>query len=171
MNLKLANLPTILFGGAFGAGVFFLMSFFVPIGSLGEFELTLTIQQSALIFGSLAGMIGSIVVIVVKDSYHPETGVAGNFSEIHGTGSMFIGKSEVQIDGSYLTTEWFCMLLIPIFPVCNYRVVYSKERSTLFGKSYTIKEKHPVRAQDLPKGYLRTLAFAFAAGMACWYLG
>lgn len=145
------------------------MSFLLPAGSLGAFEFMLTIQQWALVFGSLAGMIFSIVVLVVKDSYHPETGVAANFSEIHGTGSMFIGKSDVAVDGSYLTTEWFCMLLIPIFPVCNYRVIYSKGQSTLFCKSYIIKEKHPVRAQDLPKGYLRTLAIAFAIGMTAWY--
>lgn len=39
-----------------------------------------------------------------------------------GIGTMFIGERDYAPDGSYLTTEWFVFLLIPVFPLRSLRV-------------------------------------------------
>lgn len=44
-----------------------------------------------------------------------------------GTGSRFIGRRDVQRDGSYTTTVWLCILFIPILPGGSFRVI---ERAT-----------------------------------------
>ncbi len=169
MNLTFGHFAKLLVGGVLGAGTLFAISYFVPLGSFGDFERVLNLQQIGLIFGGLAGMAISIFVLVIKDSHRPETGAAANFTSINGTGSRFIGKTDIRQDESYLTTEWFCMLWIPFFPVCTYRVIKIKERSNLIVAWYMIQEKYPVRIKDLAKGYSWTLAIGFAIASAVMF--
>lgn len=42
---------------------------------------------------------------------------------INGIGTTLYGKTDVNSqDGSYVATEWFIFLLLPIFPLGSYRV-------------------------------------------------
>jgi hypothetical protein len=39
---------------------------------------------------------------------------------INGVGRGFVGKRDVAVDGSYITTEWF-IIVVPVFPLRSYR--------------------------------------------------
>jgi hypothetical protein len=41
---------------------------------------------------------------------------------IHGIGTMLYGQRDYWPDGSYITTEWFVMLWVPIIPLCSKRI-------------------------------------------------
>ena len=57
--------------------------------------------------------------------------------------STLIGHSAPWDGGSYVTTEWFTILWLPIFPVCRYRVTEHPEASGPCYRLYTIHEKMP----------------------------
>lgn len=42
----------------------------------------------------------------------------------NGIGTTFYGKRDFHADGSFLTTEWVCLLYLPIFPLQSLRVRY-----------------------------------------------
>jgi hypothetical protein len=167
MNLSFTSLGKIFFGSLFGAGVIWAISFLVPKDLLGTYGLVVGVQQLGLAIGALIGAAFTTMVLIVLDSHHAETGGATNFTMINGMGSKFSGKSDRRDDGSYVTTEWFCLIWLPLFPVCNYRLVKVAEHflipSILGSRRFAIKEKHPVRLNDVAKGYLR------AAALACLY--
>jgi hypothetical protein len=55
---------------------------------------------------------------------------------INGIGTMFYGQSRRDPDHSYITTEWFVIFYIPLFPLRSYRVHgESRElrQTTMFG--------------------------------------
>jgi len=41
----------------------------------------------------------------------------------NGTGTAYYGKRDKEPDGSYITTEWFVLLYLPIFPRRSFRVL------------------------------------------------
>ncbi len=54
-------------------------------------------------------------------------------SSINGIGTTLYGKREVdQKDNSYITTEWFIFLFVPIFPIASYRVIKGKTESKFY---------------------------------------
>jgi hypothetical protein len=168
MNLNPGNFFKILLGAAIVAPLFWAFSFVLPKGALGTYEMVLTVQQIGLLAGAILGASATTIVLLVFDSRHPESGAAANFSMINGMGTMFIGKSEPQADGSLLTTEWFCLLWLPLFPVCNYRLVRVGGHTLIpfffFSRQFIIKEKHPVRLSDVVKGYLITVGLGCILG-------
>jgi hypothetical protein len=162
MNLSPASFLKILVGAVIAAPIFWAISFLFPKGLFGSYETVLSLQQCGMMAGAIVGAAGTIVVLIVLDSRRPDTGAAANFSMINGMGSRFIGRSEKREDGSYLTTEWFCLLWLPLLPVCNYRLVRVGGRSLIpfliSSRQFVIQEKHPVRLSDALKGYLITVA-------------
>jgi hypothetical protein len=56
----------------------------------------------------------------------------------NGTGTTYHGRSDKASDGSYVATEWFMVVYIPIFPIRSFRmrpvsggtfaVVYSSQK-------------------------------------------
>jgi len=47
----------------------------------------------------------------------------------NGVGTKFHGKRDLGNDGSYVTTEWFVFLCIPVFPIRSLRVLPTGEGS------------------------------------------
>jgi len=41
---------------------------------------------------------------------------------VNGIGTRYYGRREKGRDGSYVTTEWFTVLFIPLLPLGSYRV-------------------------------------------------
>jgi hypothetical protein len=53
----------------------------------------------------------------------------------NGIGTEYHGKREVNTDGSYITTKFFCICSIPLIPLSSYRVVELGGRRYYFGGS------------------------------------
>jgi hypothetical protein len=64
---------------------------------------------------------------------------------VHGVGFRLYGQRNFRPDRSYLTTEFFCILYLPIYPIRTMRVIPDKKNSRLpFGRSrYQLVTKHP----------------------------
>ncbi len=173
MNLGFTSFLKILAGGIFGAAIFCAVSFLLPGGLFEPYESVLGHRQICSTLGALLGAAVTTIALVVRDSHRPETGAAKNFSMINGMGSMLIGKSDLREDGSYLTTEWFCMLWLPLFPVCNYRVMKVAQRVLipflLGSQHFAIQEKHPVRLKHVVKGYAITAAVTCIIGLVALF--
>ena len=45
---------------------------------------------------------------------------------IHGIGTMVYGERDYWPDGSFVTTEWFVVALVPLVPLCSKRISYTK---------------------------------------------
>jgi hypothetical protein len=174
MNLSFTQFLKILLGAMLGAAIVWAVSLLLPRGILGAYESVFHLQQFGLITGALLGAAVTIIGLVVQDSHRPETGGAHNFSMQNGIGSRFIGKSDLREDGSYLTTEWFCVLWLPLFPVCNYRVVKAAESNLIpffvVSRQFVILDKQPVRLKDVVKGYLITIGLVSVIGLSILFL-
>jgi hypothetical protein len=64
---------------------------------------------------------------------------------IHGVGYRLLGQRDFRPDRSYLTTEFFCVLYLPLYPTRTIRVIPDKKNSRLpFGRSkFVLLEKLP----------------------------
>lgn len=154
MNLEWKHCPLLFLGGVIGAGLGWLASFlFKPDILPAAMESLANLHRAGALFGSIAGLAFAVVAIVVRAARDPNAGPARNFTRINGMGSMLIGRSEPRADQSYVTTEWFTILWIPLFPVCRYRLTHHEECSTPFGERYSIHEKMPPRFNDAAKVY------------------
>ena len=163
MNLEWKHFPLIVLGGVVGSGLGWFVSFLFP-----QIDSSVGLHGAGAVFGGIAGMGFAVVAIVAGAARDPNVGPAQYFMRINGMGSTLIGHSEPRDDGSYVTTEWFTLLWIPIFPVCRYRVTKHEEASTPFSTPYTIHEKLPVRPNDAARVYgitvlvlLGVIGFAF----------
>ncbi len=45
-------------------------------------------------------------------------------STLNGIGTKFYGQRDFSPDGSYITTEWFVFIYIPLIPLKSLRVRY-----------------------------------------------
>ena len=77
---------------------------------------------------------------------------APDVSTFQGIGTTYYGKRDKRkSDNSYVTTEWFVILFLPIVPLGSFRIVKigTKSRSFLFSHSsttsYKILEQIPLR--------------------------
>jgi hypothetical protein len=148
MNLEWKHLPWIVLAGVVGSGLGWLLAILFP-----QIDASVGLRGAGAVFGGIAGMGFAVIVIVIRAGRDPNIGPARYFMRINGMGSTLIGRSEVSDDGSYVTTEWFTILWIPMFPVCRYRVTKHEESGTPFSTPYTIHEKLPVRLYDAARIY------------------
>jgi len=87
-------------------------------------------------------------------------------SRFQGIGKAYYGKSKSSsVDNSYITTEWFVLLLLPIVPLKCLRVIKlgKVEKNYIVAWSQTVGYKI---IQEIPKKdnlaqVLRTLLFAY----------
>jgi hypothetical protein len=42
---------------------------------------------------------------------------------LNGIGTTYYGKREGSSDGSYITTEWFVFLYLPLYPIRSLRII------------------------------------------------
>jgi hypothetical protein len=90
---------------------------------------------------------------------------------ILGIGTDLIGERDHAPDGSYLTTEWFVLLCLPVFPFRSLRVIPAEDRPwppwPIYHHSYrALSETSPS-----PRQVASVYAFfaAYAAWLACWW--
>jgi hypothetical protein len=85
-------------------------------------------------------------------------------SSVNGFGTKYYGRRDFRPDGSYITTNFFCLAFFPIIPLHSVRVIPDPKNSAVpFSKNYyAILEKrwpHPLQVLSI---YLWAAA---AAGM------
>ena len=167
MDLKAKHLLPILLGAVIGAGLGWAATSAIKALGLANVEGALGVHGAGYILGGIVGMGLAVVAIVVRSARDPDAGPASNFSQINGMGSTFIGRSEPGDEGSYVTTEWFTILWLPIFPVCRYRLIENEEARGLFSREYRILEKASPRAVDVARVYgIELIALLFVVGLA-----
>jgi hypothetical protein len=89
-------------------------------------------------------------------------------SNVNGFGTKYYGQRDFRPDGSYVTTNFFCLGFVPIIPLHSVRVIADPKNSAMpFSKNfYSILEKrwpHPLQVLSI---YLWAAA---AAGMGILY--
>lgn len=89
-------------------------------------------------------------------------------SNVNGFGTKYYGQRDFRADGSYITTNFFCLAFLPIIPLHSVRVIPDPKNSAMpFSKNYySILEKrwpHPLQVLFI---YLWAAA---AAGMGILY--
>jgi hypothetical protein len=68
-------------------------------------------------------------------------------SSFQGFGTTFYGKRDFGRDGSYITTEWMIVGMIPVYPVRSLRVIEGDFHSVAFGtkQTYTVIHELPIQ--------------------------
>jgi hypothetical protein len=57
----------------------------------------------------------------------------------NGFGTQYLGQRDFRPDGSYLTTTFFCLLYLPIFPIRSVRVVPDATKKDISAGFFTKK--------------------------------
>lgn len=70
---------------------------------------------------------------------------------LQGIGNTFYGKKNYNpSDNSYITTEWFVFLLLPIFPLKSYRIREIEHKSNFYAVVMSSKSKYEI-LEEIPK--------------------
>ena len=90
-------------------------------------------------------------------------------STFNGIGTSYVGKTDFNADGSYITTEWFTFLYVPLVPLRSRRVVESGETSFLWlgvysssSDGYYLLESGPPKFRQVVSVYLYVLFLWYA---------
>lgn len=90
-------------------------------------------------------------------------------SSYNGFGTQYYGAASPQADGSVVTTKWFVVAFVPIFPLRSYRLIREtkKDRFLIFSYSaaHTIVEELPIQWSQVIKTY------AFVTVCLVWGIG
>jgi hypothetical protein len=75
-------------------------------------------------------------------------------SNINGFGTRYYGQRDFRVDGSYVTTNFFCLAFVPVVPLHSVRVIPDPKNSWMpFSKNYyAILEKrwpHPLQVLSI----------------------
>ena len=82
---------------------------------------------------------------------------------IQGIGTTFIGKRDFRSDGSYLTTEWFVLLFIPILPFRSLRVQETGREGSVFYR------KESYRISETTKPQLKQVLYTYGFAVLCGF--
>src|SRR5450432_1294976 len=66
---------------------------------------------------------------------------------LNGIGTSNYGARDFRLDGSYVTTSWFVLIFVPIFPLKSQRILptgNNKNWGVYFSREYLVLEKLPL---------------------------
>jgi hypothetical protein len=152
MNLQFKHFPFILLGAAMGSVIGWIISYWIKPGIMPEMERAVGVQALWSIWGGVAGLACTAIRLLSRSIKDPHAELPKTWTQINGIGSGLFGKTEEHEDGSYIATEWFTVLWIPVFPICRYRV--TKQGGSLFNRYYKVHAKYPFRAKDSLRMYI-----------------
>src|SRR5581483_2626236 len=79
----------------------------------------------------------------------------------NGIGTKFYGKRDIDPDGSYITTEFHCVLDIPLIPICSYRVhPIDEKKSNWFLFFGSTSQNYVAQKVELNKHQIRNIYLA-----------
>ncbi|MGZ5036933.1 MAG: hypothetical protein ACXWG1_09370 [Usitatibacter sp.] len=85
----------------------------------------------------------------------------------NGIGTTFYGKRQFEPDGSYVTTKWFVIAFVPVFPMGSLRVVPGDTTGIPFlsrSTSFEVVEELPINGAQVLSTY------AYAIFIIAWIL-
>jgi hypothetical protein len=93
----------------------------------------------------------------------------------NGIGTGYIGQSEHRPDGSYITSEWFTILYIPIFPLRCCRIVRTPSSADVnLGiyrlQHYNVIERIPLSGKLVGRIYALTFLYVAWVWFLLWLL-
>jgi hypothetical protein len=97
----------------------------------------------------------SLLAFFIVKPYRPNLHIIPNMSILAGCGTKFYGAAERQA-GTFVTTQWFCLLFIPLLPIQSYRVSYAGEHSSYSGAVMTTSTVYSIY-QSLPLNWRQVL--------------
>jgi hypothetical protein len=87
----------------------------------------------------------------------------------NGIGTANYGKRDFRPDGSFLTTEWFVLVFVPIFPLKSRRILPTgkdKFYGIFYSSEYLILEKTPLSGRQVLSVYSWYAALWGFSGLA-----
>jgi len=88
-----------------------------------------------------------------------------------GVGTKFYGQRDFRSDGSFVTTEWFVLLYIPIIPLRSFRVLYRGAEDTAFVfPVYYQKEHYSICERFFPSWKQVLYTYSFMIFILFWTL-
>lgn len=88
-----------------------------------------------------------------------------------GIGTTFYGARDFHSDGSYITTEWFVFLAVPIIPVRSLRVIYQGPSENQVPIGIGFKDNYAVLEETSPNQKQVLCVYLFAAFYILWCAG
>lgn len=124
------------------------------------YYLNIGISQEISSFGIIFIIVG--LLLALRRSKE-KLGYKSSMSSVNGIGTTLYGKREIESDGSYISTKWFILLLLPIFPISSYRVLPSTTKIHFLGQKtdYLRFEKVPLNKKQIINIYLLIYGFIF----------
>lgn len=73
----------------------------------------------------------------------------------HGIGMMVYGERDYWPDGSFVTTEWFAVSYVPLFPIISKRISYTRnsDHATYDSSGYYVYELLPLNHKQVVSVY------------------
>ena len=122
-----------------------------------------------------SGVLVGLIAFFVCKLWQPNLDVQPKLYNFSGCGTGFAGATDRRDDGTFLTTEWFKIFLIPLVPIQSYRVSYGGRSSSFGGvvisetKQYYIftreklKPSHVARTYALLAGFYLAISWLMAS--------
>lgn len=81
---------------------------------------------------------------------------------INGIGTIYIGARDFESDGTFLTTEWFTFIFVPVFPIRSHRV------RPAGGNSYYLLQTTRPHPRQVLCAYGFTLLLVMEGALIAW---
>lgn len=111
----------------------------------------------------------ALIAIFTVRPHQPNWGYIPNPKVYAGCGTKFYGAADKREDGSFVTTQWFCLLYLPLIPIQSYRVVRGDSSTQFMGASITsttefvVVESLKIHTKQVIQPYILMAAFIVLA--------
>ncbi|HEX3625578.1 MAG TPA: hypothetical protein VH280_09140 [Verrucomicrobiae bacterium] len=86
----------------------------------------------------------------------------------NGIGTTFYGQRDFRVDGSYITTEWVVIMLIPIVPLRSLRVRYQGPAEQRISIGIGSAESYAVLEKTIPNWRQVLCVYSYTAFVIAW---
>jgi hypothetical protein len=87
---------------------------------------------------------------------------------INGIGTQCYGERDFRSDGSYVTTKWFTILYVPVFPLQSWRVKYQGAGEARWNLSLGSSDTYSIYEKRLPDWRQVSCTYGYMALLVLW---
>ena len=149
--------------------VFLLFPLWVAIHGWRKDHQTLAIIIGISYLVPLLPQLIAIVAVFIIKPYQPNWDFSPNPNVYVGCGTIFYGATKRDSDGSFITTQWFVLLYLPVIPIQSYRVIYLGSDTSFQGAiitsttNYSIIENLRINVKQVIQAYTLIVSFVIIA--------